>query len=111
MRIPLLPPLLLALAATGCANVGYTTVKRVELPPDGGNRVEVTTTHFRSASLLSTTAVKGIVVDGNGGHRDAPGLRLTGAATDPNSQAITASADALGALIGAAAATAAKGAK
>lgn len=86
----LLCPLLLS----GCVFGRYSTVR-----PDGSR------TSFPFISFLSNSSIKGLVLDGNGEKRDAPGLRLTGATTEPNPDAITASGEALGKFTGAAAGT------
>ncbi len=82
-----------SLILTGCAHASYATTR-----PDG------TKTVFTVTTLFSTTAAKGLVVDGNGEKRESPGLRMTGLASDPNSASITATTEGLGNLIGAGAA-------
>lgn len=65
-------------------------------------------TEYRFSTLFSNSTAKGIMVDGNGTNQASPGLHMVGIASDPNAQSITATAGALGSLIGTAAAAAAK---
>lgn len=84
--------------ASGCASVTYT-----KTAPDG------TQTAFSAHSLFSNSALKGLSVDSST-KTTTNALRLASTGTEPNSESITATGTALGELIGAAAATAAKSA-
>lgn len=88
--------LLVLAAATGCTNLNVTRTN-----PDG------TSTSFHVTSLLSTSAIKGLKVDGTT-KTTSNLLAITQGATDPNSESITASGAALGELIGTAAKTTVK---
>lgn len=87
------------LALCGCASISVTKVA-----PDG------TKTTMTAKTLFSNTAVKGLTLDGTT-KTTTNLLKVAGSTTEPNPEAITASASALGELVGAAAATAAKGVK
>lgn len=92
--------LLSLLALAGCTHI---TVSRTE--SSGSTNVV-----FHATSLLSNSTLKGLGVASSTKTTSAL-LKLTAGATEPNPEAITASAEGLGTLIGTAAATAAKGAK
>lgn len=89
--ITLLP--LLALCA--CSSIHYKTDK---------------TDFSASYPFWSNAMVKGLVVDGTT-KTTSSGLRISSTSIEPNVESITATSDALGNLIGVAAAAAAKGAK
>lgn len=88
--------LLLPLLLTGCASV-YVSKTMTD-----GSKVE-----FRTRSLFSNSALKGLKVDGVT-KTTTNLLSITSTSTEPNPESITATGTALGELIGAAAATAAK---
>lgn len=88
-----------AVLLCGCSSVGYTNTK-----PDG------TKTDFNaSVPFWSNSTLKGLTVDGTTKTTSA-GLKIQSSTIEPNVESITATADALGSLIGAAAAATAKGA-
>lgn len=90
LRLLLCLPLLLLL--NGCANV------HVERGADGSVKA-------RAMTLFSNTAVKGLTVDGSS---KTNLLHVSGATTTPNSDSITATGEAFGNAVGAAAKAAAK---
>lgn len=90
-------PIAAVLLATGCASMTYTTTR-----PDG------TKTEFSGRTVFSNSTFKGLTVDGTT-KTTTNGLRVTAGTTEPNPESITATGEALGNLIGTAAATAAKG--
>lgn len=98
-HLSLLPILSLLPLLNGCQS---TTVSRTSTD---GSKVT-----FSSLSLFSNTAVKGLNVDGTT-KTTTNLLRITGGATEPNVESITATSDALGNIIGTAIATGAKGVK
>jgi len=85
------------LCAAGCASVKYSKVAT------DGTKVD-----FKSSSLFSTSALKGLTVEGVT-KTTTNGLRITSSTTEPQPESITATGEALGNMIGAAAAAAAKG--
>lgn len=95
-KLLLISTLALAALASGCAVISYDNTKV------DGSRV-----HYSGSSLFSNTAFKGLVVDGTT-KTTTNGLRITAGATEPNADSITASGEALGNMVGAAAKTAAK---
>lgn len=96
MKILRLLPLLALLALSACAHV------TVERTANGTN------TSLHATTFLSNTALKNLGLDTTTKTTSSL-LKLSGATTEPNPEAITASGTALGDLIGTAAATAAKG--
>lgn len=74
--------------AVGCASVTYKKTM-----PDG------TVVEAKVSSLFSNSAVKGMTVDGTT-KTTSQGFRITGSTTEPNPESITATANALGNLIG-----------
>lgn len=82
---------------TGCAHI--TVEKTASI-----NSTNVT---FHGTSFLANSAFKNLGVDGTT-KTTANLLKISGATTEPNPEAITASADGLGSLIGVAAGSAAK---
>lgn len=84
------------LILSGCASVKYSKTQL------DGAKVE-----FKSNSLFSKTALQGLQVEAVT-KTTTNGLRLTTSSTETQPEAITATGEALGQLIGAAAATAAK---
>lgn len=88
--------LLLCLILTGCTSI------RVDQTKLDGSKVS-----FRASSLFSNSTLRGLKVEGVTKTSSAL-LGVTASATEPNVESITATGEALGNLIGAAAATAAK---
>lgn len=95
--LPLLP--LLLVICSGCNSLQYETTK-----PDGTHvKASITVPFFYNA------AVKGLAIDSTT-KTTTNGFRVTNFQTEGNPEMITASSTALGDLIGAAGAAAAKGA-
>jgi uncharacterized protein YceK len=86
------------LVASGCASVKLTKTAT------DGSKVD-----FKSSSLFSNSALKGLTVDGVT-KTTTSALKITSTTTEPNPESITATGAALGELVGTAAAAAAKGA-
>lgn len=92
---------LLLLALVAIIAPGCTHMQLVESKPDG------TRVNFGATSFLSNSTFKGLTVGGVT-KTTSQSLRVTSGSTEPNPEAITASADGLGTLIGTAAGTTAK---
>lgn len=88
--------ILVLLLLSGCAQLNVTKTL-----PDG------TKTAFSGWALFSNTAFRGLFVDEVSPRFGTNLLAVTGATNSPNAESITASADALGTLIGTAAKAAA----
>lgn len=82
---------LVLLLCTSCASITVT-----KITADG------TRTEFRGISLFSNSVLKTIQVDGTTKTTSSL-LKASGASTEPNPESITATAEALGTLIGKAA--------
>lgn len=85
---------IIALTTTACSSVHYKTDK---------------TDFSATIPFWSNTVLKGLTVDGTTKTTSA-GLKIQGATIEPNVESITATSEALGNLIGTAAAATAKGA-
>ncbi len=93
---PLIMLLSVPLLSVGCASVHY-------------DKTEITGEHttFRATSFLSNSALKGASVD-RVTKTTSEGMKLSGSTTEPNPDAIVASGDAMGQMIGTAVKAAAK---
>lgn len=97
-------PLLVTLLCAGCASMSAN--KTITTTATNGV-VTTTTVNFKGKSLFSNSVLKNVTLDSTTKTTSAV-LKATGVTTEPNPESITASAEAIGNIIGAASATAAK---